>query len=952
MTVRYFRSTKAKFQVLSFLLFLSTLTVHAQNSLSGVVRDKSTNEVLIGASVSIKGTSIGNVTDVDGKWELRFSESFPVTITVNYLGYSPLEFTASKNGEAFTLRLENEQKEIKEVQVIGDRVAKKLKESPVTIERLGIAEIKQTAAVGFYEGLSTLKGVDMTSASLGFKIINTRGFNSTSPVRTLQIIDGVDNQAPGLNFSLGNFVGASEIDVERVDIVVGANSATYGPNAFNGVIDIQTKDPYKYEGVNIMVKGAERNLFEGAIRVAHVSKELPVDKYTDGIFNSYARFNNKYLKDRFAYKLNASYLAAFDWNAVNYNPTASSFNDQSAEGSAGYDAVNVYGESRYPTFTRKFLPFELGITQNEQLPGYFRQETFDGEKAPVLYVYRTGYQERQLADYNTYSLKLQGGLYYKLPKNIGTVSYNYNFGNGTTVYQGDNRYSIKDIKFKQQKAEWKGERFFIRAYQTTEDAGDSYDLVFTAYQLLETAKRSEDWYDDFRKGFLRARNQEGISDVDQALRYARTYADTNITKVEHKAYYEPGTARFDSAFKAITSNPSFTGGGTKFQDQSFMRHIQGQYDFDLSKIASYLPKTFKVGGNYRYFNPNSFGTIFSDTLVDRNDFSKGFTDINTYEYGFYASTEKDVIADRLKIIGSLRYDDHQNFNSFFTPALSAIIKVRQTDNIRVTYTTARRNPTLQDQFLLYDIGVAKLRGNLTGYNLITPDNYFGENGYLANSVANYRAIHVNPVQSEKVQSAEIGYKGVVFKNIYIDASYYYSQYDHFLGYIVGFVDPDSVGGQQVETRPTRVAANAISKVTTQGFSIGATYYFPKYFNIGSNYTFSELIKSDPNDPLIPFFNTPKHKLNVNFGGKDIRNFGFNVAYKYVDGFDYFGSPQFTGPVKSYALVDVQVNYTFPKYGTTFKAGASNVLNNLHFEAYGAPLLGRLAYFSVNYQFNK
>lgn len=84
----------------------------------------------------------------------------------------------------------------------------------------------------------------MTTASLGFKVINTRGFNSTSPVRSLQIIDGVDNQAPGLNFSLGNFLGSSELDVLKVDIVVGASGAYYGPNAFNGVISMETKSPF------------------------------------------------------------------------------------------------------------------------------------------------------------------------------------------------------------------------------------------------------------------------------------------------------------------------------------------------------------------------------------------------------------------------------------------------------------------------------------------------------------------------------------------------------------------------------------------------------------------------------------------------------------------------------------------------------------------------------------
>lgn len=953
MNLQFLSSQKVKFHSLFLLFFLTSFSLAAQNKLTGVVRDKKTNETLIGAAVAIKGTGVGVITDINGKWELSFSNDFPVTLTVSYLGYTTLEVSATKNGEDFTIRLQSEEKTISEVKVVSDRLVKKLKESPVTIERLGIQEIKQTASVGFYEGLSNLKGVDMTSASLGFKIINTRGFNSTSPVRTLQIIDGVDNQAPGLNFSLGNFVGASEIDVEKVDIVVGANSATYGPNAFNGVIDITTKDPYKYEGVNVMVKGASRNLFEGAIRVAHVSKELELMKYQDGLYNAWARFNNNVLKDRFAYKLNASYLEAFDWNAVNYGPTVNSQNNESAAGLAGYDAVNIYGESQYGTFTKKYPFFELGFgadpadTNIANYPQYWRTDTLGGQTYPLLYVYRTGYKEKDLTNYNTNSLKLQGGVYYKLPKGLGTLSYNYNYGGGTTVYQGDNRYSIKDIKFSQQKLELKGDRHYVRAYQTTEDAGNSYDLVFTAFKLLQNQKTDEWWYKDFQKGAKDA-VAAGVTDKDEVVRRARAYADSET--INGKAYLQPGTAAYDSAFKSITANPSFTTGGTKFQDASYMRHIQGMYDFDLSKFAAVLPKTFKVGGNYRYFNPNSSGTIFSDTLVDKNDFSKGFTDIHTWEYGVFVNTEKEILKEKVKIIGSLRYDDHQNFKPFYTPALSAVIRIRETDNIRLTYSTAYRNPTLQDQYLLYDIGIAQLRGNLNGYRVLLPQDYYGAKGYI--NGGEYKPLDIAAVRPEKVRSFEAGYKGVIAKRVYVDASAYYSIYNDFLGYIIGFATSIKNGVPSVDPRPTRVAANANSVVNTVGASVGANYYLGDHYNVGANYTYSELTKKDNNDPLIPYFNTPKHKFNVNFGGKEIKNFGFNVAYKYVQGFDYYGSPQFTGPVKSYGLVDVQVNYTFQKYGTILKAGSSNVLNNLHFEAYGAPQLGRLVYFSVNYQFIK
>ena len=156
------------------------------------------------------------------------------------------------------VKLVSVSQKIEGVEIVDSRITEKQKESALTVETMGIIAIKETPAANFYEGLGNLKGVDVTASGLAFKVINTRGFNSTSPVRSLQLIDGVDNQSPGLNFSLGNFLGASELDVQKVDLVVGASSAYYGPNAFNGVIAMTTKSDcallIRFEMMSFFVK--------------------------------------------------------------------------------------------------------------------------------------------------------------------------------------------------------------------------------------------------------------------------------------------------------------------------------------------------------------------------------------------------------------------------------------------------------------------------------------------------------------------------------------------------------------------------------------------------------------------------------------------------------------------------------------------------------------------------
>ena len=303
------------------------------------------------------------------------------------------------------------------VEVLGG-ISEKLKESPLSIEAMNINDIKETSATNFYEGLSHMKGVDLTSASLGFRVINTRGFNSTSPVRTLQIIDGVDNASPGLNFALGNFLGASELDLMKVEIISGASSAFYGPNAFNGVISMETKDPFLFPGFSSSVKLGERFLNEYAVRYAKVIK-------------------NKEGKDRFALKFNVFYMSADDWVADNGASVADLETNENNPG--GYDAINRYGdENLNPTLNQMIYGLN-GEADTASIMAYPGLERW----------HRKGYWEQDLVDYNTENLKTSFGMHYLFDNSMQLYSSS-NFSTGTTVYQGDNRFSLKTLDFSKQ----------------------------------------------------------------------------------------------------------------------------------------------------------------------------------------------------------------------------------------------------------------------------------------------------------------------------------------------------------------------------------------------------------------------------------------------------------------------------------------------------------------------
>ncbi|KGE86093.1 MAG: TonB-dependent receptor [Phaeodactylibacter xiamenensis] len=925
--------------VLSLLFFNAS---HAQVTLSGKVFDENTKEPLIGASVVIDGTTEGTVTDFDGAFALKTQNSLPVKLSVSYVGYEP-KIVDVASDEELDIFLGESVITTDVVEVRGQRISDKQKSSPLTVESMDVLAIKETAATSFYDGLGNLKGVDLTAASLGFKVINTRGFNSTSPVRSLQIIDGVDNQAPGLNFSLGNFLGAPELDVRKVDIIQGASSSFYGPNAFNGVISMETKNPFYTEGLSAVVKGGERNLLNTEVRWADSFKDK------DG-------------NENIAYKFTLSYLQADDWVADN---------DQAVDGTptptgnpGGWDAVNTYGDE-YDLF------------------GDFTQNTTNSfnESAGLLTVHRPGYREEDVVDYDTRNFKALGSVYIrtnpKLQEESPELVLGMSYGWGTTVYQGDNRFSLRNIQFFQPRVEFrKRDNFFIRAYMSRQDAGDSYDPYFTALRLQDRAVRDGAYYNNYKKWwednriaaqmvemgypdeqiifdpetgqveviFDSQEAQQWLQDnqefMNEAHAMAQDFANAPDPANNRPGRFVPGSPEFNEAFNDIRSRYNNEEGGTRFFDRSALYHLHAEkrFDTDFAEII--------VGGNGRLYTPNSRGTIFYDSADIR---------ITNYEYGAYAGINKTMDDGRWRTNATFRVDKNENFDYVFSPAASVVWKPRPNHYLRVSFSSGVRNPTLTDQFLSLNVGPAILAGNLNGADSVITLESFQDylSNFLQRSLLEY--YDVDPIRPERVRTLEGGYRATLWNNLFLDAGYYYNIYTDFIGFNIAidaqFDSPSDFVPSDVQV--FRFASNAQETVTTQGFSVGLNYYFADYFSLNGNYSYNAIVSAS-DDPIIPAFNTPEHKYNIGLSGRNIRmgkikNWGFNINYKWVEGFLFEGSPQFTGFVPSYGLLDGQVNYNFNDLNTTLKIGASNILNNAVFQTYGGPRVGRLAYISLLYE---
>ncbi|WP_435414142.1 TonB-dependent receptor [Polaribacter aestuariivivens] len=887
----------------------SSIAMVAQTTVTGTVKDANTGDLLPGANIKISNKAVGTTTDFDGEFVLKVSETPPFTIEISMLGYKTEKIEITKNNQKVEANLTENETSLDEIVVSASRTPERIMESPVTVERMDARAIKNTTAPSFYDGLENLKGVDVNTNSLTFKSVNTRGFATFANTRFMQLVDGMDNSSPALNFAIGNLLGMSELDVNTVELLPGASSALYGANAFNGIMFMTSRSPFNDQGISFSYKygitsqdaAGDNNFHDVSIRMAYAFSE------------------------KFAAKATLSYLKGTEWFATDYRNTR---NGEYAVGDRSvndYDGLNVYGDE---------VAVDLG--------------------GAVGRVSRTGYEERDLMkDYEAKSVKLNTALHYRpFGDDRLELIFNSKFGVGNTIYQGANRYNIRDFYLAQQKLELRGKNFFVRGYVTTEDAGNSYDSRFAAININRRWKSDQDWFTQYAGTYL----------VTGSHVAARAAADTGRLI--------PGTPAYQAAFDEVTADPSLVT-GSRFQDQTKLYHSDVNYNFqELIEWAE-----FQVGGSYRRYSLNSNGSIFTDF--------DGPIDYD--EYGVYTQMQKKFLEDdRLKFTASVRYDKAQNFDGNFSPRVSLAYAAgeNKNDNFRASFQKGFRNPTTQDQYIGLDAGAAILVGsapdNLDRYtssplNVSTAGQPFVggptttlsgrlayENSFSATSVQNGAPTASNSplVKPEEVTAFELGYRGLVTageSRITIDLSGYYNIYNDFISGknvlvpFYGTVGDNSLSLlalQNGDFKAFQTYTNTTADITSYGASIGLNTKVLNGFDLGVNYTYAKFDFDQASDPDFEAgFNTPEHKVKLQFGHTNLfENFGFNINARWQNEF-LWESTFLDATVDARTVIDAQINYTIPSLKSVIKLGGANLTGQEYFSAPGVGAIGSQYYLS-------
>ena len=666
---------------LPLILCLLTINAFAQVKLEGKVTDSNSREPLAGVSIAVKGKVIGTITDTKGNFSLNTNTPPPFQVVVSSVGFQTQELTINGNSPTLNIVLAEQITVGQEVVVSASRVAEDVLKSPASVEKLDIRAIQQTPATNFYDALANVKGIDIATQGLLFKSVNMRGFGATGNPRTVQMIDGMDNSAPGLNFPVDNIVGIPELDVESVEILPGAASALYGPNAIQGLILMNSKSPFLYQGLSANVK-------TGIMSASN--RSVVSTPFYDATIRYAKAFNNKV-----AFKLNASYLQAKDWQATDYtnlNATGSNGGvlnpDRGAGTALNYDGMNVYGDENQ----QNMRTVTSSMISSTATPAALRtqlQTALNGGIIPNSSVSRTGWREQDLVDYNTKSLKLNAALHYRITEKIEAIGQ-INYGNGTTVYTATGRYSLRNFSLTQAKLELRGDNFNLRAYTTQENSGQSYASSLAAVFMNEGWKPSTTWFPQFVGAYAAARGAG--QDEATAQLTARGAADAGRPL--------PGTAAYTTLLDRVR-NTAIAQGGGGFTDNTALYHAEGVYNFkNQIKFADVL-----VGANYRSYQLKSAGTLFADLADGRTGV------IPITEYGAFLQVSKSLFADHLKVTASTRYDKNQNFEGQFTPRVSAVASFGD-HNFRASYQTGFRIPTTQNQYIDLQTPQARLIGGL------------------------------------------------------------------------------------------------------------------------------------------------------------------------------------------------------------------------------------------------
>ncbi|HEV3250897.1 MAG TPA: TonB-dependent receptor [Puia sp.] len=816
---------------------------------------------------------------------------------------------------------------LNEVVVSASRIREKILQSPVSIQKVGQKYFRSVPAPTFFDALENIQGVQMITPSLGFKVINARGFANTTNVRFAQLVDGMDVQSPHIGGPIGNALGPTDLDIDNVEIIPGVASALYGMNTINGLAEFTTKNPFNSPGISIQQKTG----------ITHLGDSNSNAK----IFSETSLRIAQIVSPKFAFKVNGSFTRGYDWIADDHtdlNPLANASTNLTGYNNPARDPVNGYGNE---SSDRK--------TINLQGKSYV--------------VARTGYYEKEVVDYSLQNIKADAGLYYKLSSK-SSIDYLFHMALIDNVYQRANRFRLQDYFIQQHGLQFQSPSLHVKLYLNNENTGNSFNLRSMAENIDRAYKPDNIWYADYTSAFNSA-VQSGVP-VPQAHQQARVSADAGR--------YQPGTAAFNAVLNNLKNVNNWDYGAALRVKASF---VQGEAQIDLTEewLSALKKRTgleMLAGVDQRTYIIVPDGNYFINPVK-----GKEFQNIVYGKTGGFFSVSKTTLNNKLKLGAIIRADKNDYFSLNWNPRFSAVYSPNYRNHFRISYQSGYRYPSIFEAYSNINSGGVKRVGGLP----VMSHGIF-ENAWLQSSISAFQSAVLNDINKngltknnailknkgllkknpytyikpENIKSFEAGYRALFAEGkLFLDADFYFNNYHSFIAQ-ANMNTPNTQNADSIpfalydktQQSQYRVWTNSQTAVYNYGFSVGLTYNFLKGYTTNLNASYAKLQKSVYEDGLEDGFNTPQWITNFSIFNEDIyKKLGAGLTFKWQSSY-YWQSFLVTGNTPAYSSLDLQLSYFVTSMKMKIKLGATNLLNNYYKSFLGGPDIGGLYYTSLTY----
>ncbi len=325
-------------QGLSVVLFLLVATVPAlaqQGTIAGTVATAADGAGLAAVQVQVlrsNGSVVATaVTGASGAYRIenlsagRYSVSFLFTgweqvteIGVVVAAGGTTNVNASLLQRAFTLN---------PISITASKKVEKVLDAPAAVQVVTRVDIDERPATSMTDHVKEKAGVDVVTTGLQSNHVVIRGFNNIFSGQTLSLTDYRIARVPSLRVNIAHLQPTTNLDIDRVEIVLGPASTLYGPNAANGVIHYLTRSPIDDPGATLSISGGLRQQGSSSKTVqlpfdvtgdsiVDENDAIPVafESTTEDVVHAEGRYAYASPSGRFGFKLSGQYFAGSDFN--------------------------------------------------------------------------------------------------------------------------------------------------------------------------------------------------------------------------------------------------------------------------------------------------------------------------------------------------------------------------------------------------------------------------------------------------------------------------------------------------------------------------------------------------------------------------------------------------------------------------------------------------------------